>query len=482
MQVNEPVGGQLEILNKSEIDRIHDATLEVFDRAGVKVWSQDAFKLFVDAGCRVDSKRMTVHPSESFMKDIMRKVPEEFFMYGRDPSYKLVYGKNRVHFSLMGQSVKIRDLSGKVRLATTKDIENLAKLADWCEHIHHVSIMTTPSEVNQDALHIHAIWANLRCCRKPSDGYTWTARWSKECLELAAIIRGGKDELIKKPLLLGFFNPVSPLQLSKELADGGIFWARWNQPVLYAPEALAGATAPVTLAGLLVQQNAEVLAGIMMSQLANPGAPVFYGTVSAALDMRYGVPALGGPEVGLLNLATAQLARHYRIPCRGTGGNTESKVADAQAGVESALTLYAAALGGVNFIYDAAGSLDGSITVSYEKVIIDNEMCGMVTRLLKGIEVTDETLAVDEICKVGHSGSYLGTTFTMKNFRNEHFVPSLMERRSLDAWTAAGGKDIVAVAREKAKQVLREHEVPPIDKDMFKEAEAYFKKVVKGYG
>jgi len=233
---------------------------------------------------------------------------------------------------------------------------------------------------------------------------------------------------------------------------------------------------------LLVQQNAEVLAGIMMSQLANPGAPVFYGTVSAALDMRYGVPALGGPEVGLLNLATAQLARNYRIPCRGTGGNTESKVADAQAGVESALTLYAAALGGVNFIYDAAGSLDGSVTISYEKVIIDNEMCGMVTRLLKGIKVTDETLAVDEICKIGSSGSYLGTTFTMKNFRNEHFMPSLMERRSLDAWTAAGGKDIVAVAREKVKGVLKEHEVPPIEKDVFREAEAYFKKVVKGYG
>jgi trimethylamine--corrinoid protein Co-methyltransferase len=155
---------------------------------------------------------------------------------------------------------------------------------------------------------------------------------------------------------------------------------------------------------------------------------------------------------------------------------------DTQAGVESALSLYAAALGGVNFIYDAAGSLDGSVTISYEKVILDNEVCGMVTRLLKGIEVTDETLAVDEICKVGSAGSYLGTMFTMKNFRKEHFVPSLMERRSMDAWTAAGKKDIVAVAKEKVKQVLKEHEVPPIEKDVFKEAEAYFRKVVRGYG
>jgi len=481
MQAFEPIGGQLEILDRNEVDKIHAATIDVYERVGIKIWSPEALNLFADAGARVDEKKRIVYPSESFVKDTLKRVPEEFSMYGRDPSYKLLFGKKRVHFSLMGQSVKVEDLNGIIRLATLRDVEDLARLSDWCENIHHTSMMTTPSDVPQDAFHIHMLWANLKNSRKTTDGYTWTARWSSEDLGLAAIIRGGKEELIKKPLLLGFINPVSPLQISKELAEGGILWARWNQPVLYAPEALSGATAPVTLAGVLVQQNAEVLSGIMMAQLANRGAPVMYGTVSVALDMKTAAPALGGPEAGLMNLATAQIARHYRIPCRGTGGNTESKLVDYQAGIESALTLYTAALAGMNFIYDSAGALEGTLATSYGKVIIDNELCGMVARLLKGIEVSDETLAVDEICKVGSSGSYLGTAFTSKNFRKEHFIPSLLDRRTRDLWMAAGGDDIVKVARRKAKQVLKEHEVPPIESNVLKEAERYMSKVLKGY-
>ena len=482
MQLNEPVGGQLEILSKNDIDRVHAATMKVYDKVGIKIWSPDAFKLFRDAGAKVDEKNMIIRPSESFVKDILRKAPSEFYLYGRDPSYKLHMGGNHVHFSLCGQGVKVQDLDGKVRLGTLKDVEQMARLSDWCKNIHHTSMMTTPCEVRQDAFHIYLLWANLKNSRKTTDGYAWTKRWSEEDIGLAAIIRGGMEELMKKPLMLGFVNPLSPLQLSKELSEGAIHWARMNQPALYAPEALSGVTAPATLAGLLVQQNAEVLSGIMLAQLANPGAPVLYGTVSAALDMKTGIPALGGPEVGLLNLATAQIARHYRLPSRGTGGNTDSKLVDAQAGIESALGIYAAGLAGINFIYDSAGSLDGSIATSYAKIVLDNEICGMVSRMLKGIEVTEETLAVDEICKAGSNPSYMGTMFTMKKFRQEHFIPELMDRHARDAWEAAGGKDIVDVATKKARQVLKEHEVEPLEKHILNEGEAYMKKLIKAYG
>jgi len=388
-------------------------------------------------------------------------------------------GGRRVHFSVCGQGVKVEDLDGTVRLATQRDLENMAALGDHLENIHHVSMMTTPMDVPPETMHIHALWGIIKNSCKTVDGYTHGARWALDTVKLGAIVRGGEEELAKKPFMLGFTNPVSPMQLSKELVEGAMVYAAHNQPVLYAPEALAGGTAPATLAGLLVQQNAEVLAGIMVSQLAKAGAPVFYGTVSAALDMRTGAPALGGPEVGLINLATAQLARHYGIPCRGTGGNSDSKIVDYQAGVETGVGLLMAGLAGMNFIYDAAGSLDGSITTSYTKIVTDDEACGMVSRILDGIRVTDETLAVDEIIRAGPAASFLGTEFTRRHFRAEHFVPWLTDRKSREAWENGGRMTMERNARERAKAILKDHVPKPLDKDVLEKGEAFVRSIAK---
>ncbi len=479
--MHEPIGGQLEIFTKKDVQRIHGAAMEVLKRLGVKVWSENGRKLFAEAGAEVDDKTMTVKMDESLVMDIVHKAPASFNYYGRDPHYRLLMGKKRVHFSLCGQGVKVHDLDGKVRLATQRDLENMALIGDYCEYIHHVSMMTTPMDVPPETMHIQALWGMLKNSTKTVDGYTHGARSAEETIRLGAIIRGGDEELIKKPLLLGFTNPVSPMQLSKELVDGSIVYAKYKQPVLYAPEALSGGTAPATLAGLMVQQTAEVLSGIMVSQLANPGAPVFFGTVSAAMDMKTGAPALGGPEVGLLNIATAQLARHYKLPCRGTGGNSDSKLVDAQAGIETALGILQASYAGVNFMYDAAGSIDGSITTSYEKIVIDNEICGMVSRILRGIEVTDETLAVDEIVRMGPAANYLGTTHTLRHFRKEHYIPGLLDRKSRDLWEAGGAKEIVEIAREKARWILKNHVPEPLDSSILAEGDEFVKNVVKAH-
>jgi trimethylamine--corrinoid protein Co-methyltransferase len=480
MIVKEPIGGQLEILSKNEVEQIHGASMDVLGKMGVKVWSPQARALFSEAGAEVDERTMMVRVPEGLVKETVAKAPSEFYFYGRDPAYRLLMGRRRVHFAICGQGVKVQDLDGSVRLATVDDVEKMARLADHCEWIHHSSMMTTPMDVPPDTIHMHALWANLKNSSKTTDGYNLGSRWAQETLGLAAIVRGGMEELMKKPTLLGFTNPVSPMQLSKDLIEGAIVYAKHNQPILYAPEALAGGTAPATLAGLLVQQNAEVLSGIMVSQLANPGAPVLYGTVSAVLDMRSGATALGGPEVGLINLATAQLARYYNLPCRGTGGNSDSKVVDVQAGIETTLSLMHAAYAGMNFIYDSAGSLDGSITTSYEKIVVDNEVCGMVARTLEGIKVTKDTLAVDEIVKAGPAASFLSSQHTMRSFRTEHFLPSMLDRRPRDAWEAAGGKDMAKVARERAKKILKEYQPEPLDKTVLREGEAYVKKVTKG--
>jgi len=475
-------GGQLELLSRDGLDRIHGATVEILQRMGMKIWEPTALRLFRDAGAEVDEKTMMARISEDLLKETVRKAPREFKLYGRDPSYVLDMSGNRVHFGPSGLAVKVHDLDGRIRPGKMKDVGDLARLVDALDNIHMNVMNVTPSDVPDHVYHLHVMMEDWKNSIKTTDGYNWTARKAQETVDMAAILRGGTEELMKKPCLLGFTNPVSPMQQSKELIEGALVYARYKQPMIYAPEALAGGTAPATLAGLLAQQNAEVLSGIMISELANPGAPVFYGTVSAALDMRTGATALGGPEVGLLNIATGQLGRYYGLPRRGTGGNSDSKTLDAQAGLETATNMLMAGLAGMNFVYDACGSLEGSITTSYEKLVIDNEIAGMVTRVLGGIEITDETLAVDEICRVGPNASFLGTSHTARHFRKEHFLPSLLDRRSMEAWMKAGSKDITVVAREKAQKILREHEPMPMDKGTTAELEEYVKKATKAYG
>jgi len=481
-RMKEPIGGQLELLTRAQLDRIHGATAGLLERLGIKVWEESAFRLFKEAGAETDSKTMMVRIPEKLLKETVRRAPSEFYLHGRDPKYMLLMGQKKVHFSIAGQPIFVHDLDGKTRRAILKDAEDFAKLGDSCENIHHVSVGTVPSDVPDDMHAFHVMLANWKNSRKTIDGYNYGAQAAKETMEMASLLRGGEEILRKTPTLLGFVNPVSPMQLSKELIEGALVYAEYNQPILYAPEALAGGTAPVTLAGLLVQQNAEVLAGIMVSQLANPGTPVLYGTVSAAMDMRTGAAALGGPEVGLLNVASAQLARFYGLPCRGTGGNTDSKTVDAQAGIETAQSLLMASMAGMNFVYDAAGSLDGSLVLSKEKVVIDNELCGMVTRTLEGIRVDDETLAVEEILKVGPAATFLGRPFTAKHFQSEHFIPNLMERRSREAWEKDGFKDIAARAREKAKRILREHVADPMEKDVVSSLENFIRKTARSHG
>jgi len=481
LEIKVPKGGQLELLSRDDLDKIHGATVEILQRLGMKIWEPTALRLFKNAGAEVDEKTMMVRIPEGLLKETVAKAPREFKLYGRDPDYVLDMAGNNVHFGPSGLAVRVHDLDGKIRPGKLKDVGDLARLIDALDNIHINVMNVTPSDVPDHVYHLFVMMEDWKNSIKTMDGYNWTARKAQETVDMAAILRGGTEELMKKPCLLGFTNPVSPMQQSKELIEGALVYAKYNQPMIYAPEALAGGTAPATLAGLMAQQNAEVLSGIMISELANPGAPVFYGTVSAALDMKTGATALGGPEVGLLNIATGQMGRYYGLPRRGTGGNSDSKTLDAQAGLETATNMLMAGLAGMNFVYDACGSLEGSITTSYQKLVIDNEIAGMVTRILGGIEVTEETLAVDEICRVGPNASYLGTSFTARHFRREHFLPTVLDRKSMESWLKGGSRDLTEVAREKAKKILSEHEPLPMDKDVVTELQEYIKKASKTY-
>jgi len=471
---------KLEVLSRDELYDIHIATMEILENVGVKILEQNALKMLKNAGAIVNEKEMKAQIPEYLVREALKKAPSRVSLYGRGKKYKLDLGGNKVYFSMEGTSVFVLDLeTGERRRSTYMDLENFFRLADALENIHHASITVVPQDIPESIVHIYEIYAGFKNTVKSIDGYNYGYKISMDTIKMASIVAGGEEELIKKPILLGFHNPVSPLQHSKELTEGLMVYAKYKQPVIIAPEAQAGATAPVTLAGLLVQQNAEVLSGIVIAELTSPGAPVLYGTVSTIMDMKTGNIVYGAIEAALINIATAQLARFYNLPSRGTGGGTESKIPDIQAGIEKAVTLMMAAMAGINFIYVAAGALESTLTASYEQAVIDDELCGMILRALRGIEVNYETLAVDIIREVGPGGHFLAKKHTLKYLRKELYIPKILNRQKREIWEKHGSKDLRQIAREKAREIIMKHQPEPLEPEIEKELRAFIREVEK---
>jgi trimethylamine--corrinoid protein Co-methyltransferase len=253
---------------------------------------------------------------------------------------------------------------------------------------------------------------------------------------------------------------------------------KYKQPMIIAPEAQAGSTAPCTLAGLLAQQNAEILSSILICELVNPGTPVLYSTVSTITDMRTGNIALGSIETGLIYAASAQLAKYYHLPSRALAGTSESMLVDIQAGFEKALTLFMAAAARINYI-TCAGTIESSLTTNMELIMIDEELIGIIRRSLEGIEVNENTLAVDVIKEVGAGGSFLSNKHTLRNFQKEQYIPFLIDRNKREVWEKRGSKSIVDVAREKWHKILKEHQPEPLDKEVEKQLVEYLEMVKK---
>ncbi|HEY72631.1 MAG: hypothetical protein DRJ03_25855 [Chloroflexi bacterium] len=297
---------------------------------------------------------------------------------------------------------------------------------------------------------------------KPFIGSSERAVGAYHTMEMASILFG-EDRVKEQPVTIGLINSFSPLGYSGEMLQALMEYARWRQPVIIAALAMAGSTGPITLAGVLAMQTAELLAGIALTQLISPGAPAIFGSTSTNIDMRSGALAIGAPELSLMIAAHAQLARHYGLPSRSGGALTDASYPDAQAGFESMLALLTTINSGVDFVLHAGGILSSYLAFSYEKFVLDDEMCGMVRRLQRGIEVTPETLAYDVITQVGSGGNYLAEMHTVKRCRTEFWQPAICDRSGVEAWMAGGRQDAVARARQRWQKLLEEHEDPSLD-------------------
>ncbi len=469
---------RLEPFTRAELQKIHAATVRVLERTGIKVLDPEASRALEGAGATVDPVSQVVKIPEGVLRELLMQAPSRFRLHGRGPDHVLAFGEGNTYFSSMGTAVQMDDGKAGPRPGTLKDVENFYRLVDASPHLDHASWVIWPRDVPNDLVHIYEILFGFRYSTKSLDGYNWSRQYSQDTVDMAAIVAGGADELAERPMLLGFANPVSPLTLSKETTEGLIVFAKAGQPCIMPPEGMAGGTAPSTLAGVLVQQNAEVLASIAVAECVREGAPVLYGSVSTVMDMRSGTVALGAPEAGLISLGAAQLARYYGLPSRGTGGNTEAYHLDYQAGAESASTLLLAALAGFDFIYDVAGSLESSLTASYAKLMMDDDLAGSVKRVVSGIDVSEDTLATEVIDAVGLKGTYLSHPHTMDHFRQEHFLPETFVRSGRASSVPATALRERAQAR--AEQVLREHAVdPPLDPAIEAKLNSFLKKALK---
>ncbi|MFX0057887.1 MAG: trimethylamine methyltransferase family protein [Candidatus Hodarchaeota archaeon] len=468
---------QIEVLENDEIQIIHERTLELLETIGVKVDSDEAKDLLKQNGAIVEIDNDFVKFPESLVKDQLKKVPDSFKLWGTDGSFNFEVNTKNTQFATVGTPVKIYDPSSKKGIKKTilEDTIKQIRIVDSLKNIMCSHVDVWPNDVPYLETHYHAIKAWAENSYKPYGLGCYGRVASQDMMYLTSLIVGGYEELKSRPRLVGFFNPTSPLMLTKILLNGLFIFAKYNQPTIIAPAASAGATAPVTLAGLLVQSNMETLSSIVLAQLINPGCPVFYSSMNAPMDPLTGNVAWGSIETGLITTATAQLGRFYNIPSRGPGAVTESKCFDIQNGFERFMTLFYAANSGINYI-TCAGTYESSLAEALELLVIDDELIDIIKRGMEGIRVNDEALAIDEIKRVANEGkNYLMLKHTARNTRKEIFVPKLANRDRRGIWTKLGAKDIILTAREKVESILKEQKGPGITLDVEKSFREYFK-------
>ncbi len=459
----------LEFLSLSDIQAIHDTSMQLLSNVGIKFPQNAALHIFQAHGFKVDGH--TVYFTESQVMDALKSVPAQFSIHARNPQRDVQIGGGKPVFAPgYGAPFLVDDQTGK-RIPTLEDYHNLVKLAHVLPHQDLSGhLMVEPQDIPSQTASFQMLYANMIHSDKPFIGSTAGAAGAQHTLEMIKILFGDRSD---QSYTCGLINTLSPLGFASDMIDALIAYARAHQPVIVAALIMAGATGPITLAGVLALQNAEQLAGITLTQLINPGTPAIYGSASTNTDMRTAGLAIGGPELSMIISAHAQLARFYKLPSRGGGALTDSNLPDAQAGYESMLSLLTSINSGIDFILHAGGMLSSYLAFSYEKFILDDELCGMMRHYSAGIPVNPETLAYTVTAKVAHGGHFLAEPQTLERCRTEFWQPTLSDRSSLETWWAGGQNDAAARSHMRWVELLSHHVDPPLDALTSRQLAAY---------
>ncbi len=447
-------GGLTRFLSETECERIHTASLDILEERGVLCNSPALLRVFARGKAQVDEDTRMVRIPGDLIDWAVRTAPKSFTFFARDRELDLALEQPRVYYGMGGSAVPyFWDFEKRtLRDPVKADVAAATRLGHALPNVDFVMSLAAAGDTPEHLHYVHEYHAILSNTTKPVIYSAPSRQYAAAFLEMAAAASGGESELRARPSVMLFTQPVSPLQIGP-YNEGMIDFAASGVPILYSPGAMMGATSPATLAGALVQGNAENLAGIVLSQLLRPGTPIVYGPHTPVMDMVTTRCTYAGTEQALARAAMAQLAHYYGLPSFSTGAGCDSWAVDAQAAAEATMGIFLNALSGLT-LTQTMGTMASGTFGSLEMLVVCDEVAAMAKRVLRGVEVSQESLAVDVIKQVGPGGHFLDHDHTVRTFRREFFFPSLFERSGLTAWQAQNDRDLVGRAHAKVSEVL----------------------------
>lgn len=452
----------LNILSEDKLQRIYEASLSLLEDPGLFSESDLFLDIFEKGGARVDREAHTIRVPRDMVEAAIQSAPRSFVLHGRnDPAMDMLLEPGRVYYGMGGTSEpRFWDYDlWKSRPPTKQDMINSTRLGHALPNIDFVQTLCMAGDYPTEVIFFHDFDAIFRNTTKPTVINILERPFTRRLLEMTAAASGGESALREKPSVLGIVTPITPLKIAV-MNEGIVDAIEAGVPILYSPGPLMGATGPATVAGAVVLSNAEVLFGVVLTQLIKPGSPVVLKPDTNVFDMKTTQCTYGSPEQNLGKMAMIQLARFYDLPIYGLGGGVEGKVPDAEAAGQAAMNMLLNAQAGMT-MSQSLGTLSWGLYGSQEMVVICDQIVDMVRRVMDGITVNDDTLAVDVIREVGYGGSYLDQDHTVEHFRGELFFPRLFTRQTIDQWEQAGGKMIHQVAHERVLEIL--HKAEPVE-------------------
>lgn len=444
----EPLGG-------GDVVKIADAAFEVLEKSGVKVYSPTGRRAFKEAGAIVEEGTDVVRLPRGLVEDAIDSNPSSITLYSRNgKNADIVLEEDRVHYGTGGTALYVIDPeTGEHRPSTIDDVILNARLVDELDNVHLFTINVFPNEIkDKDQIDTNRFFHSLDNTDKHVMGGIYSLEGLKNVVEMSEMIAGGENKLRHRPFVSFITLIISPFKIDRDYGEMTCFLAEKGLPVVVPTEPMCGTTSPITLASNVLVHTAETLAGIALVQCVNRGAPGICGSVGSISDLRT-MGNLGGPiERAMINAAVSQMAQHFDLPLYSTAGTSDAKEVDIQAAYESAMSNLLVAMSGANYIHDAAGLMEFDLTVSYEKLVMDNEILGMCQRVLRGIEVDDDRLATDLIIEKGPGQDFLAEEHTVKYMREEFYFPEITCRDKRE--NINGGSDALSQAKELIKSVM----------------------------
>jgi trimethylamine--corrinoid protein Co-methyltransferase len=454
----------IEVISADQVQAIIDAALSILETKGMRFLEPGSRDFMKSRGADIDEERRMVHFPRDLVLQSIRDVPPSFTLRARNPDRNLVFGGNHIVFAAVGGPAFCSDTDGGRRPGTYEDLCNYFRLIQSFNIVHQEGGASfEPMDLPSETRHLDMYLAQYRYLDKNGQAYALGGERAKDAIEMACIGLGSNREaLAKAPAVLGIINTNSPMQFDIPMTEAVVELSRAGQVPVITPFTLAGSMSPATRAGTLVQQTAEVLAVATFAQCINPGSPLMYGAFASNVDMKSGAPALGTPEYSKAALASGQIARALGMPFRSSN-TTVSNCVDAQAAYESGMSLWGAIMGHANLVNHAAGWLEGGLTASFEKLVLDVEMLQLMTEFLRPIEINDDQLALDAITEVEPGGHHFGTAHTLERYETAFYSTMLSDRQNFENWSESGKVDTTQRANTLWKQVLNEYQQPPLD-------------------